>query len=357
MADDKPDSVLDDVRAAAAELERADASDAGKGPVDAPAEAPVAGADQTQQTAAERARDEQGRFAKTPEGQKPRETLTLKPQEKPADQQAQPKPAEQAQLAPATGQTITTAPLHWKGSAKVDWNKLPENVKLGILEDHKALSEQQASLEPLTKAIDPHREVWMRDAGSIEAAIGQLGQFYRLYLDNPQGLIQHIARTRGIDLGQPQGQPQPGTQQQAPDINSVVSQAVQQAIRPFQEQMQQTESQQLQQSIQTFAQDPAHPYFQDVKVHMGHLLKAGQAKDMQDAYDQATWANPVIRQSLIDAQAAERTKQMQADADRARKAAAASVRGSPLPGVNGSANPTASAHDDARAAYAEVMGS
>lgn len=362
------DNILDDVRAAAAELEGGNAPDAGKGPVEAPAGDPAPGTDPAQ-PAADRPRDEAGRFAKAPEG-KPRETLTLKekapkdgipPRGTPPtpDQLASTaaKPSEAAAPAPLIEQALA-APLHWKGGQKIQWARLPKDVQQGILDDHKALQEQQAAYEPLNKALEPYREVFVRDAGSIEAAVSQLGQFYRAYLDNPVGLIQHIARTRGIDLGQPQGQPvQPGTPPPAPDINSVVTQAVQQAIRPFQEQIQQTETQQIQQTVQEFASDPAHPYFQDVRVHMGHLLNSGQAKSMKEAYDQAIWANPVIRQQLLTEQAEEARKAQAAEAEKARKAAAASVRGSPIPGaLNGTGNPKSSVHDDVRAAWAEVVG-
>ena len=91
---------------------------------------------------------------------------------------------------------------------------------------------------------------------------------------------------------------------------------------------------------------------------MGHLLKAGAAKDMQEAYDQATWANPVIRQQLLEQQS-EATKATQAAAvAKARQASAVSVRGSPLPGVNGTggAGAGASVLDDVRAAAQELAG-
>ena len=199
----------------------------------------------------------------------------------------------------------------------------------------------------------------MREAGSVEAAIGQLGQFYRLYVDNPVGLIQHIARTRGIDLTAPVSQPQPqatGTPQ-APDIGKLIEQAVQQHVAPIQQRFAQTENQALEQTISAFAADPKHPFFQDVKTHMGQLLAAGAAKDLAEAYEQATWANPAIRAHLMAAQSEEATKAKAAEVDRAKKAASASLRGSPLPGGgNAAANGSTSVLDDVRAAAAEIAG-
>lgn len=352
------DSILDDVKAAAEEL--ANGADPGAGAGEAPERQPAvdAAGDRADEQPSQdgRERDENGRFKAKQPGDK-RETLTLKdkPAEAPAEPVAEQPAAPQEQQQAAKPEPILP-PGEWKGAAKVRWDRLPREVQAEISERYNAFEQQRAALEPVSRAIEPHRELWMRDAGSVEAAIGQLGQFYRLYLDNPQGLIQHIARTRGIDLGAFVQQPdQPGAPQQAPDLNSIVAQTVQQALQPILAERQQAETQQIQQQIDAFRRDPKHPYFEDVKVHMGHLIRIGSAKDMQEAYDQAVWANPAIRQQLLESQAEEARKTQAAAADKARKAAAASVRGSPLPGVavNGAGNPNASVHDDVRAAFAE----
>ena len=47
--------------------------------------------------------------------------------------------------------------------------------------------------------------------------------------------------------------------------------------------------------INIFAADPAHPYFDDVANDITALLRGGGAKDLADAYDKAVWANPVTR--------------------------------------------------------------
>lgn len=359
------DNLLDDVRAAAAQLERgddvrADVSDTRDvARDDAPAE--KSGDQDRERTAAERARDEQGRFAKAEEG-KPRETLKLK--ETPAEHRVEVKPDAPAPITGSQPDPVSdrpapiAAPVEWKGSAKVKWDRLPREVQAEIVERHTAAEQRAAQYAPLEQAITPYREAWVRDAGSVEAAIGQLGQFYRLYLDNPAGLIQHIAATRGINLGSPQGQPAPqgGAPQPAPDIASIVKQVVEQQIAPIQQRFAQDENQQLNDTISAFAADPKHPFFQDVKVHMGQLLSAGTAKNLGEAYEQATWANPAIRAHLLAAQSEEAGKARAAEVEKAKKANAASLRGSPLPGGGNAAaaNGSASVLDDTRAAAAEV---
>lgn len=365
MSEEKP-SVLDDVRAAAAEVNMpADVPIGIEQPVkEAPAEAP---AGETAEQAAERARDEKGRFAK--EEAKPRETLKLKEKQPTAPAPSGPevtgtKPAEgvaapDGQAAPKPADEPILPPAEWKGAGKVQWNKLPKAVQQEMRETYESVNAARAEFEPLSRAIAPHRDLLIRDAGSVEAGIQELMAHYHLFLTNPRGLIDHIARTRGIDLGAPQGQPPQGTPTQAPDISNLIAQTVQRAIAPIQERFQQTETQQTEQTISAFQADPAHPYFNDVRVHMGQLLGAGAAKDLQDAYDQATWANPVIRQQLLQAQAEETAKTQAAEAAAARKAAAASLTGAPIAGAGapeGRASKTESARETVLRAYREQVG-
>jgi hypothetical protein len=77
---------------------------------------------------------------------------------------------------------------------------------------------------------------------------------------------------------------------------------------------------------------------------------------MQEAYDQAVWANPVIRQHLTAAQAEEAKKASTAAAAKARQASSASLRGSPLPNGSGAPSRGATVLDSVRAAAAEIEG-
>jgi hypothetical protein len=357
--------ILADVKAAAEEVGMAPDLPIGIEAPEKVIETPEAPAGETAEQKADRERDEKGRFAKEGEG-KPRETLKLK--EKPAPDK---QPVESAPIA-AEGQAKPPVdgakpadepiapPLEFKGLAKTQWGKLPKAIQSELAEHYQAVAADRAEFEPLSRAIAPHRDLLIRDAGSVEAGINELMAHYQLFLTNPPALIHHIARTRGIDLAAlVQGQPQPGIQQQAPDITSHIAQAVQQAIAPIQERFAQTENQQIEQTLSAFAADPKHPYFQDVKVHMGQLLQAKAAKNLDDAYEQATWANPVIRQQLLQAQAEETAKTQATTAATARKAAAASLTGAPIAGAgapDGRASKTESARETALRAYREQIG-
>ena len=274
-------------------------------------------------------RDATGKFVGKPAVEsQPRETLTLKPKE-PA--QADPKAAK-----PADPQDVPP-PLEWKGEAKVNWTRLPAPIRATLRETYETLQKAQAEVAPIKELIDLEREFLVREAGSVPEAFRQMTQFARMSVDKPVELALHILQRRGIDprtvFG---GQPvqQNGTQPQAPDIRSYVAQAVQQALQPIQAQVQQREEQQHISTIDAFAADPAHPYFNDVRVQMGALMKSGQAVTLQDAYDQATWANPSIRQALLAQQAGDAANAKAREVEAARKAALLSPSGAPVHGSN-----------------------
>ena len=314
---------------------------AASGDIQADAPAPVADLEPTaadpaapSETRADRGdgRDAAGKFVGKPKEEAPtqRETLTLKPKAQetaPVDAKAA-KPTEPQDVPP---------PIEWKGEAKVAWGRVPPPIRAAFRETYESMQKAQAEVAPLKELIDLEREFLVREAGSVPEAFRQMTQFARMSVDKPVELALHILQRRGIDprtvFG---GQPvqQNGTQPQPPDLRSYVAQAVQQALQPLQAQVQQREEQQHISTIDAFAADPAHPYFNDVRVQMGALMKSGQAVTLQDAYDQATWANPSIRQALLAQQAGDAANAKAREVEAARKAALLSPSGAPVHGSN-----------------------
>lgn len=355
------DNILADVLAAQSELAGEQGGEEKGG--GAQEQAPPRTEETAEQTA-QRERDELGRFKakgeETPDKpteEKTRETLKVKD---PAVQAgAERQIAEKGQI---TNPDTLAPPGPWRGAAKIDYARLPESIRSEIRTQWDEIEKGRGEFAPLQQAIAPYRDSWVQAAGSVENALHQFGAFWNAYLTNPRGLIDHIARTRGIDLGQPAGQqPENGGTPQTPDINSVVAQAVQQAIAPIQQRFQQTEQQKIVSEIEAFRADPAHPYFNDVAEQMVLRINAaraaGQRLSLQDAYDHEVWANPAIRERLISQRTEEAKKNQAAEVERANKARAASLRGSPLPGgASGTTGQGSSVLDDVRAAAAEIAG-
>lgn len=320
-------------------LEKAAAGDIqAESPVNPPelsAEAPTEAAPPVERADRGDGRDATGKFVGKPKDEpaQSRETLTLKPKEQ-AQTQAQAKPGEQA-AKPADQDP--PPPAEFLGQGKVDWNRLPSGVKAELKRGWESLQAERAEVAPIKELIDTNRQFLVNEAGSLPEAFRQLIYFAQMAngVDTAPQLALHILQRKGIDprsvfSGQPT--PQVGNQQQAPNWEAIIDQRVQQRLQPIVAQVEQRENQQHLSTIESFAADPAHPYFNDVRQAMGILLKNGQASNLQDAYDQATWANPSIRQALMAQQAGDAAKAKAAEVEAARKAALLSPSGAPTHG-------------------------
>lgn len=319
-----------------------------------PKEAPKPEPDESKSDA--NARDDKGRFAKKADD------VT----------QDQGQPSVEGQDAPS--QEAHRAPMSWSPEAKAAFATLPDAVKAAIAkretevdDGFRKKGESLKRYEPLDNVIAPYREKWSMRGIDEATAVKQLLAASDWLERNPREALGYLAQQYGVSLGQ-QAQGQPGVQspQQAQPHPQV--QTLQQQIQQLESQFrQQTEAQEqarkaeLLSQIEAFRNDPANVYFDNVRPHMGALLNSGQAKDLQDAYDQAVWANPETRALLIKDQEAKRQKEAQTKAkekaETARKAGA-SVTGAPGLGksvaLNGAANN--SIRDDILQAYEGLQG-
>lgn len=172
----------------------------------------------------------------------------------------------------------------------------------------------------------------LRSMGLNKAqAAKELVALYKHFESDPVGYIQQVAQSKGIDLQKlVSGQLDPrqiALQQQTHKISSLE----QKLDGFFQEQEKQIEST-LSREIDTFASDPANEYFSEVRAHMGKLIETEQAKDLQEAYDMAVWANPTTRAALLAKQEAERIKEHTAKVKQAKKAAGPKLQTQELTG-------------------------
>lgn len=70
--------------------------------------------------------------------------------------------------------------------------------------------------------------------------------------------------------------------------------------------------------IETFAADPAHPYFDEVADDIRKIFESGMADTLPKAYEMAIYANPQTRVKEIDRLTAERTSKL-SEEEKARK--------------------------------------
>lgn len=107
--------------------------------------------------------------------------------------------------------------------------------------------------------------------------------------------------------------------------------------------------------VEAFASDPKHSYFNEVADHVVLLLQNPQIS-LEQAYEQAVWANPATRakeQARISQESdAARRKEAEEAAAKARKAKGTDVRGKESP--RGSTELVGSIDDTLRETYREV---
>jgi hypothetical protein len=129
-----------------------------------------------------------------------------------------------------------------------------------------------------------------------------------------------LAQEHGIDVA---GIALNGVPPENPEIVELRNQiaALQRNVTSTVQQHQHAESSQINSAISAFAADPAHKHFEAVRLTMGALLKEGQAKDLQEAYDMAVWTVPEVRASLISQREAQETEKRKAEAEAAQRAA------------------------------------
>jgi hypothetical protein len=252
---------------------------------------------------------------------------------KPADAPQATTPAAQPTqpgTLPVTQEQPIPAPAHWKGNGKVDWARLPRHVQKALSDDFTQFSQPSAELTRLKSTVGEERlQQLAADYGSVEQGFQSLVTLREMANKNPLGFIQWYAQQRGIDLRQLVQGAQQG-EMPAGDQNPLVQEVLQlrnQVQQFFQQQQTQAQTQVLTE-IDAFAKDTAHPYFNDVREHMGALMKAGKAANLQEAYDMATWAVPSVRQSLLE-QTTQQAMQANAQKVQAARTAAGSLTGSP----------------------------
>lgn len=285
---------------------------------------------------AERARADDGKFVKGSPA-----ASTAKPE--PKQQAANP----QAVAAPVVAQpTEVKPPERYSAAVKAKWAQLPPDVQADLAKSaddfHKELTrhdEERVLARQFKEVVNPYlAQMRAENAQPIQAVQALLDTAYKLRTGSPQQkgqLLWETARAFGADMSQ-------GFTQQAQQPVHPVLQQVQQELLSLKAQREQEVAQRKQQEdagiqsqIETFKADPKNAHFEAVKADMAALLSGGVAKDLQDAYDRAVYANPQTRATLLTQQT--QTAEEKRVADQKAKAEAAKKAGSSIKGSPGMA--------------------
>ena len=292
--------------------------------------------------------------------------------EKPADEpkkeevkaeEAPDVPAKEEQPKPEEGVKLdeNRAPSSWSAKVREHWKDLPQEVRQEVLRREEAHAN---GVRKLQEEFQPVKQFTESLGGVIQEA-ANVGlppvQFihnmaraeYSLRNGSPEQRMEalfSLADQYGLPLRQfvnvPQGQ-QPSQQAQA--IPPQIQQELE-ASRQFRQQYEQQTRAQQEQTIQRQVQDFAkeNEFFEDVRELMADLMDANPSRTLKDAYEQAIWAHPEVRQVLLQRQQQEASNQQ----GRQRRAAAAGVS---VPDGNPVNQPTADEGDDLEATIRAAM--
>jgi hypothetical protein len=257
---------------------------------------------------------------------------------------AQPGAIQPAPLAPAP-----QAPASWSPAAREQWKAIHPDVQREVARREgemaryvNEMSSARNIAERFTQTIQPFLGTIQAEGVDPLTAVRNLMQVTQTLRSGTQyekaSTLAQIVRVYGVDIASldaalvGQAPPQ-GSQQQAPDVNA----AVQQALAPLYQAAQQRQNQLMQSAegearseLETFAADPANEFFQDLRQEMADIIELGEKRgrdiSIPEAYRQAAMLHPEVSKVMLARQQGANARQLTQNAQRARSAAV-SVRG------------------------------
>ena len=235
---------------------------------------------------------------------------------------------------------------------------LKDAIVRRITEMHAGIEQYKTAAnyaQVMDKAIAPFAATLQSLNISPDKAVSELmAADHRLRYGSPQeksAYFAQLAQSYGIDLA---------TIPEQPYIDPNVS-AMQQRLQQLEGQIQQQtlmgqqqEEATLNSEIADFRADPNHSHFESVKGHMSALLQARQAQNLEDAYEQAVYANPTTRVAMIAQQQAALKLEATQKAQAAKDAASANIKRRPSMPVS---QPIGTMDDTIRSTYRRLQGS
>ena len=247
-------------------------------------------------------------------------------------------PSDDAVVAHVDGEdskeTPLEAPKNWSEDVRSKFKDLPRDAQEYMLKRDKEMTadytrktqevaQQRKSFESLDKVIAPMRQQIAASGVGEAEYISRLLNADMALRNNPKMAIKQLAQGYGIDLSSIEenvdwndSDPQITQLQQQ-------NQAILAELNQFKQQNLQSARQQTENQISTFAQSKdekgnlKYPHFEQVRVKMGNLIDAGEAKGLEDAYAKSIRLDDNLYKQSLDSQ----RKSAKAEEDARRKAA------------------------------------
>ena len=244
-----------------------------------------------------------------------------------------------------------TPPTHWPNDFKEQFNEMDATGQHLFMKRYKdlegdytkktqSLAKYRKRQESLDQIMSPYMGDFERAGMDQIGAVRQLFAAHDYLRKDPKQAIQWLAKNYGVDMSEV-GMDTAEDDYADPQVKALQQQVAQ--LQGFLQNQQQTQMQSVQQNTQSMIDQFAgekdangnlkHPHFSEVRDRMGVLIQGNQAPDLPTAYEMAVYADPKLRQGLMDNYAASKTqKEVKTEAvKKAKKAQRSTVRGNATP--------------------------
>ncbi len=245
--------------------------------------------------------------------------------------------------APEDEPETAVVPLaHWPAEWRERFQALPEDAKPYALDLHRqfekahsdrsqALAEREKELDGL-RAVDaalaPWRETMRAEGLTDGEAVKRLMDARAALERDPGAALSAIAESYGIA-------PPAGAAAAPPERRDALTETLERYAAE-QHELRLIAAMEAELDSRARAVDAAgekrFPHFEAVRPKLAALMRAGAADGFEDAYEQAVWADPALRQKALEARdaelAARRESARKAEVEKARNAGRAALSGS-----------------------------
>ena len=215
-------------------------------------------------------------------------------------------PADSTAPAAAAVPTVREAPKSWPKDMHDHWGKTPKEVQdywdkrekqmLDGLDQYKDAANRGKAFQDVLAPFQQTLQAQGYGNDAPRAVHTLLNAHARLTtgsMEQRQAAYRELGQSLKLIDGTGQAAPAP------PPVDPQI-QALQSEVTGFKDYIKQQQEavyketyDKAQKEVEAFASDPTHPHFDDCHADIMTLIQAG--KSLQDAYDQAVWANPVTR--------------------------------------------------------------
>ncbi|MBQ4155722.1 MAG: hypothetical protein IJD90_02840 [Clostridia bacterium] len=225
--------------------------------------------------------------------------------------------SEDNQTAPAEPVEVITAPNSYTKEAKDWFSTLPHENQKYLADREKqfeqGLSRARNQYSWVDKIYNDRKDALSGNYENAQAYINDLVLIADALEKDPASTIEALKQNYGLN-----GSQDNALQRQLSELTAKLNEQQ----RYLDSQRQERTAQEYQEFVN--AKDDKgnskHPYFEEVKGEMINLLKAGMAKNLEDAYNQAIWRVEEIRNKIIASQTGARLEQKATEAQKAKAA-------------------------------------